>query len=323
MKQFLLCLTLGFFYSSALHAADKMTVAYATLGPALSPGWVTSEKRIWGKYGLDVELVYLGGGARSVPALLGGSIQLFLGSDPASYVAAIQGAKVVKVGVTMNTIGYFLMTPPEIRTIADLKGKVIGIGLGRDLPYLYLSRKLAENEIDTKRDVKFLSLAGGQPAYFAALKAGRVQAAMITVPNNLVAEKAGLKVIAKFEIPTLAGGVNTSQVLVEKNRDMLIRFLKGYLEGIYFMTGNKEESLKAFAKYLKNSDPAVNSFLYDDITSRVARDLRPNPESVRLMLDLIALDHPQAQRVSDKDFWDLSLLDEIQTSGFVDQLPRR
>ena len=146
---------------------------------------------------------------------------------------------------------------------------------------------------------------------------------MITVPNNLVAEKAGLKVIAQFEIPTLAGGVNTSQVLVEKNRDMLIRFLKGYLEGIYFMTGDKEESLKVFAKYLKNSDLAVNSFLYDDITSRVARDLRPNPESVRLMLDLIALDHPQAQRVSDKDFWDLSLLDEIQKSGFVDQLPRR
>ena len=121
----------------------------------------------------------------------------------------------------------------------------------------------------------------------------------------------------------VAGGVNTSQVLVEKSRDMLIRFLKGYLEGIYFMTGNKEESLKAFAKYLKNSDPAVNSFLYDDITSRVAMDLRPNPESVRLMLDLIALDHPQAQRVSDKDFWDLSLLDEIQKSGFLDQLPRR
>jgi NitT/TauT family transport system substrate-binding protein len=323
MKHFLLCLMLGFFYSSALHAADKMTVAYATLGPALSPGWVTSEKRIWGKHGLNVELVYLGGGARSVPALLGGSIQLFLGSDPASYVAAIQGAKIVKIGVTMNTIGYYLMTPPEIRTIADLKGKVIGIGLGRDLPYLYLSRKLTENEIDTKRDVKFLSLAGGQPAYFAALKAGRVQAAMITVPNNLVAEKAGLKVIAEFEIPTLAGGVNTSQALLEKNRDMLIRFLKGYLEGIYFMSGNKEESLKAFSKYLKNSDPAVNSFLYDDITTRVAKDLRPNPESVRLMLDLIALDHPQAQRVSDQDFWDLSLLEEIQRSGFVDQLQKK
>jgi hypothetical protein len=38
------------------------------------------------------------------------------------------------------------------------------------------------------------------------------------------------------------------------------------------------------------------------------------------MLDLIVLDLPQAQRVSDKDFWDLSLLDQIKKSGFVDQL---
>jgi hypothetical protein len=38
------------------------------------------------------------------------------------------------------------------------------------------------------------------------------------------------------------------------------------------------------------------------------------------MLDLIALDYPQAQRVSYKDFWDLSLLDEIQRSGFVQRL---
>jgi len=41
------------------------------------------------------------------------------------------------------------------------------------------------------------------------------------------------------------------------------------------------------------------------------------------MLDFIALDLPQAQRVSEKDFWDLSLLDEIQKSGFVEQLQKR
>ncbi len=55
------------FCSSTLHAADKMTVAYATLGPGLSPGWITADKGIWRKHGLDVDLVYLGGGSRSVP----------------------------------------------------------------------------------------------------------------------------------------------------------------------------------------------------------------------------------------------------------------
>src|SRR4029450_335195 len=135
MKMSSLVLLITVLFSSTLGAADKMTVAYATLGPGLSPGWVTSDKGIWRKHGLDVDLVYLGGGSRSVPALLSGSIQLFMGSDTAAYVAAIQGAKIVKLGVTMNTLGCFLMATPDIRSIADLKGKVLGIGLGRDLPY--------------------------------------------------------------------------------------------------------------------------------------------------------------------------------------------
>ena len=310
------------YWSSTLHAADKMTVAYATLGPALSPGWVTSEKRIWRKHGLDVDLVYLGGGSRSVPALMSGSIQLFMGSDTASYVAAIQGAKVVKLGVTMNTLGYFLMTAPEIRSIADLKGKVLGVGLGRDLPYIHLTKILRDNGIDPKTEVKILPLGGGPGGYISALKAGRVQASLIIPPNHLVAEKAGLKALTKIDVPTLAGGLNTSQPMLEKNRDMFIRFLKGYLEGVYFMIRNKEESLKAFAKYLQNPDPVVNAYLYDDITSRIDRNLRPSSEAIRYMLDLIALDLPQAQRVSEKDYWDLSLLDEIRRSGFMDQLQK-
>jgi len=93
-------------------------------------------------------------------------------------------------------------------------------------------------------------------------------------------------------------------------------------KGIQYMTTNKNESLKTFAKYLQNSDPTVNAYLYDDITSRIEKDLRPTREAIQYMLDLIVLDLPQAQRVSDKDFWDLSLLDEIQKSGFIDQLQK-
>jgi NitT/TauT family transport system substrate-binding protein len=174
MKLFFLIIGLWFHFADAPQAADKMTVAYATLGPALSPDWVTADKGIWRKHGLDVDLVYLGGGSRSVPALLSGSIQLFFGSDTAAYVAAIQGAKVVKLGMTMNTLGYFLVTPPEIRSIADLKGKVLGIGLGRDLPYAHLTKILRDNGIDPKSDVKFLPLGGGSGGYISALKAGRV-----------------------------------------------------------------------------------------------------------------------------------------------------
>ena len=291
------------------------------IAAGVAPVWITWEKGIWQKYGLDVEVIYLGGGSRAVPALLAGSIELFLGSDTGSYVAAMQGVKLAKLGVTMNSIGY-LMTQPDIRTLADLKGKVIGIGLGRDLPYIYLSKKLRDNNIDPKNDIKLLHLGGGQTGYMTALKTGIVQAAMILPPTSLLAERAGLKPLSKIDAPTLGGGVNTTQAFVEKNRDVLVRFLKGFLEGIHFMIRNREESLSIFGKNLKNPDPEVNAFLYEDITTRVAKDLRPNRESIRSMLDFIALDQPQAQRVSEKDFWDLSLLDEIQKSGFMEQLQK-
>jgi len=121
------------YWSSTLHAADKMTVAYATLGGS-KPRVVTSEKRI-GASTASTSTWFISAVARarcrrSCPA----AFSFFMGSDTAGYVAAIQGAKVVKLGVTMNTLGYFLMTAPEIRSIADLKGKVLGVGLGRDLP---------------------------------------------------------------------------------------------------------------------------------------------------------------------------------------------
>ena len=199
---------------------------------------------------------------------------------------------------------------------------MLGIGLGRDLPYAHLTRILRDNGIDPKTDVKLLPLGGGPGGYISALKAGRVQGSLLIPPNHLVAEKAGLKALTKIDVPTLAGGLNTSQPFLEKNRDTFIRFVKGYLEGIQYMTTNKNESLKTFAKYLQNADPAVNAYLYDDITSRIEKDLRPTREAIRYMLDLIVLDLPQAQRVSDKDFWDLSLHDEIQKSGFIDQLQK-
>jgi ABC-type nitrate/sulfonate/bicarbonate transport system substrate-binding protein len=126
----------------------------------------------------------------------------------------------------------------------------------------------------------------------------------------------------KDRCPYIGGRREYDQAFVEKNRDVLIRFLKGFLEGIHFMIHNREESLRIFGKNLKNPDPEVNAFLYEDITTRVAKDLRPNRESIRSMLDFIALDQPQAQRVSEKDFWDLSLLDEIQKSGLMEQLQK-
>ena len=87
------------------------------------------------------------------------------------------------------------------------------------------------------------------------------------------------------------------------------------MEAIQYMKSHKDESLKIFSKYVRNPDLSIMAYLYEEIASRVEPGLRPQADAVRAMLDLAAQDFPQAKRLSEKDNWDLSLIDEIQSPG--------
>jgi ABC-type nitrate/sulfonate/bicarbonate transport system substrate-binding protein len=117
--------------------------------------------------------------------------------------------------------------------------------------------------------------------------------------------------------------LNTTTAIVQKNRPQLLRFLRGYMEGIRYLKSNKEESLKIFSKYVRNPDLGIMAYLYEEISNRAERDLRPQTDAVRALLELATLDFPQAKKLSEKDNWDLSLMDEIVKSGFLEQLYKK
>jgi hypothetical protein len=73
---------------------------------------------------------------------------------------------------------------------------------------------------------------------------------------------------------------------------------------------------------VRNPDLGIMAYLYDEISTRAEKDLRPQTEAVRALIELAALDFPQAKKLTEKDNSDLSLIDEIQRSGFLDQLYR-
>ena len=89
------------------------------------------------------------------------------------------------------------------------------------------------------------------------------------------------------------------------------------------MINQKDESLKVLQRYFQNSDAAAMSYLYDETTRRLEKDLRANPESIRFHLEMAALDDPRAKQFTEKDFWDSSVVDEIRRAGFVEQLYKK
>jgi ABC-type nitrate/sulfonate/bicarbonate transport system substrate-binding protein len=132
-----------------------------------------------------------------------------------------------------------------------------------------------------------------------------------------------MRILSKVDVANVGGGINTTPAFIQKNRAAALRFMRGYMEGIHYLNANREESLRIFSKYVRNPDLAIMGYLYEEISSRAEKDLRPQAESVRALLDLAALDFPQAKKLTEKDNWDLSLIDEIQRSGFLDQLYKK
>jgi len=258
-----------------------------------------------------------------VAALIGDSVDVILGSDLGVVTAIVQGASLTRVGVTTNTLGYSIVVQPSIKTIRDLKGKIIGITPGRDAAYARVVKLLRDNGMDSTKDVTFLSVGDGGPAArVAALSSGVIHASMFTPPSDMISEKAGMRVLNRLDVANVGGGINTTPQWIQKNRPLALRFLRGYMEGIHYLKTHKDESLKIFSKYVRNPDLAIMAYLYEEISMRAERDLRPQADSVRALLDLAALDFPQARKLTEKDNSDLSLLDEIQRSGFVEQLYR-
>jgi NitT/TauT family transport system substrate-binding protein len=316
----ILCLA---FAAATVHAAEKVRVAYPAVAPGSTPSWVTAETGIWQKYGFDVETILVSGGARAVPALVSQSVQFLIGSDTGVTTAMLQGLPLTRLGVTMNTLGSSLITQPVIQSVQDLKGKVLGISRGRDASYIRLAKLLRDNGMNPNEDVKFLSIGGGESGRLSALKAGVIQGTMLFPPLDLLARNEGLKVLAKFDVPTPGGGINVTTAYLKQNRNQVVNFLKGYMDGIAYMLRRKDDSLKVLYKYFQNSDTVAMSYLYDETTRRLEKDLRPSAESISFHYEMAALDDPRAAKFSAKEFWDPSPVEEIRRSGFVEQLYKR
>jgi len=197
------------FAGTPLFGAEKVRVGYPALGTALSPSWVTADKGFWKKRGLDVELILLRGGSQTLAALLSGSIQIIIGSDTGVALGILRGMDLVKLGVTTNSLGSSLVTRHDIGSIKDLKGKIIGISRGGGASYAQLAKEFKDNGIDPRKGVKLLNMGGGQLGRLSSLKAGVIDGTMLFPPLELLTKKQGLKIVMKFDVPSIAGGINT------------------------------------------------------------------------------------------------------------------
>lgn len=142
--------------------------------------WVAQDLGIYRDHGLDVHDELVSNGAAAMAALVSGQTTFSTGSSDAISAAA-QGVDLVILGVTIPVYSYLLEVPPNIKSIADLKGAKVGIDSYGSAPDIAVRIALQKAGLDPDKDVSIVPV-GNVPTRAAALLQGAIQATVINPP---------------------------------------------------------------------------------------------------------------------------------------------
>jgi NitT/TauT family transport system substrate-binding protein len=308
-------------------AQEKMRMGLSSVSALHSAVWIAEQKGLFRKHGVDVEVIVTGQGGTAVSALLANDIQTASSAGDALVNAALHGGDTVMIAGVINKGLQRIMVRPAIKTPEDLKGKKVGVTRIGAVSHFVLLMMLKRWNM-SPNDVQVIQV-GSSPNMLASLDKGGIDGAVLTIPSMFVAEDRGYKVLidlADTDIYYLHTMIATTRSYMKGNRDKLIRYLKGYLEGIAYFKQNRKESLEVVKKKLRlNADQERNLERSFDLLSTKYYETMPYPSlrGVETVLSFIEKDNPKAKTADPKSFIDDSLLREVDASGFVKGLYQR
>jgi ABC-type nitrate/sulfonate/bicarbonate transport system substrate-binding protein len=203
---------------------------------------------------MDVQLVLLRGMPMTVQALAANSLHVGSGGPEPYIEASERGLDFVVTGGIINGIAQFLIAGKNYKTYQDLRGATIGTASLTGGTITALREALKLKGLEYPRDYKLLIIAGGSSANLAALQSGQIAATTVAVPLNYAAEETGLNLIGRLSegIPNFqTNALVVRRSWAEKNRPLMVRFMKAMALTLRWMFDNKEMAVDFLAKEMK------------------------------------------------------------------------
>ena len=231
----------------------KLRVSSATKTLGYGPLWVASKMGFFDRQGLDVELVVIRASDVGIQALAGGSLEIAGSASDAPIAAVEKGLDLVIVGGIINGLTQSIMAAKKFKTYSDLRGATFGaISLTSGVTFA-LRQVLKVKGLEYPRDYKLLVI-GGTPQTYAALTAGQIDAAALSLPVNYAAEEQGFNEIGRFVdvIPNYQlAALSAKRSWAEKNRPIMVRVMKAMAQTLRWMHQNKEAAADFLAKEMR------------------------------------------------------------------------
>ena len=251
--------------ATPMPCCKKVVAAYSNISADDWVMWYAFEKGIFKERGLEVDMQSISGGAQTSAALLANQIQIgqFGGSEALSGVAA--GADLVVVGNMAPVYPYILYTQKAIKTIADLKGKKVGVSNKGGSSDIATRSALKANGLDPDKDVQIVAV-GSHANRTAALLNGSIDAGVDDPPEDQDLVKAGLNPLidlAAQKLPAANTGIIVQRAYLSANKDVIQAYVDATVIARSRMSKDKDGSVAVLKKYFKSDDTESMTHAYN------------------------------------------------------------
>lgn len=298
---------------------EPIKIGYSGIGIAHDFLKLMDKNRIFEKYGLAAQSIYIGSGSLMNQAIVGGSIQFTTSDLPSQIQAALAGVDFKIISVTINRLDGAIMARKEIRKPEDLKGKRLAISRFGSVSDIVTQLVLRYWKLDPQKDVAILQV-GNTPSRIAAIFSGQVDGGLIN-PTDIGRVTASgcciqLADLGDLDIPYARFGVTAMGSFLKSRQDTARKLMEAFVDGIHYYKTHGDEAVAALLA--RGVEPKSAREVYQKVADSYRS--RPDPEvsSIKGVLD--SLSEEKARRTAPESLIDNGPWQSVAKSGLVERL---
>lgn len=308
---------------SIASSAEKFTTIYSARVLSQSLPWIAEEAGLFKKYGFDHNLVFIASSSIVTAALLGGDPDMTMTGGVGNVNAFIRGStEIVYIASAKNLMTQSIIAAANLKRPEDLKGKKIAVSRIGSNTHYFTIQALRRHGMEPNRDYTFLQ-SGGDPESLTALLANGVEVACLSPPTDAQALSHGYHYVVygpDLKIPYTATAFVTKRATVARRPQAMAQYLRAMAEAMKIMHTDRELVYRTLGKQLRLNDRAVMDAAYNAEIKVMEPRLAIRPEALQAILDEVAQTDARAKKIKPQELVDNRFLDDMEKSGFFDQL---
>ena len=309
VPKLLLYAALIFTITPQLHAqtgarpSRPLRIAYLSTSATMASVWMAKESGALAKEGLDSEVISMPSSS-AIPALIANEIDVVQVSAAPVITASVRGLDVVFIAGLLNTMIWDFYVRPEIKSIEQLKGKIVGTDRPAT-PVAYGTLVALKKLGLTAKDVQLRPL-GSSPQIVAAFYAGQIAGGVGSPPASFQMERSGFRsVVSLLDVPYQNVGLVVRRSRMDELANRLTSLLRAVRQGIDRYYADKPLAMKVIGKYTKENDQEILERTYEFYKKAgFRREMVTSEPGLQGMLDFLSETIPEAKNAKPSQFFD-------------------